>query len=284
MALAEVPFDLVEVKLAAPVDPAWHRDEGGCDRAAVRVELAFRDRGRACRLREDDVAGEVGRGRSASVRVGRARRTDDDARGVPAIRRGRDSRRRADAGRGVRRAVGPGWIELVEPRSAARARARHARETLGARARRPARRRQSVLSRRARGVARVRSPRLADRGREQGRSSACRSAAGGRMAWCTRSAWRTSGWTSERPRCCSKRPASRWTRERAHRADRADGRLARRAVPFGAFDAGGRAEPGERRGLHRRRRFVSEYFRFELLSRLPPVEAQFLSTRRCSTA
>ena len=41
--------------------------------------------------------------------------------------------------------------------------------------------------------------------------------------------------------------------ERALRADRADGGVAGRAVPRGAVDAGRGAEPGERRGLHRRR-------------------------------
>ena len=63
---------------------------------------------------------------------------------------------------------------------------------------------------------------------------------------------------------------------RARRADRADGGLARRPVPGGAVDAGRRAEPGERRGFTGGDRFVSEYFRFELLSRLPPAEARFL--------
>ena len=175
MAVAEVPFDLVGVKLAAPVGPAGHRGEGGRDRPSVRVDLAFRDRGRARRVRQDDAAREVGRGRSASVRVGRARRPRRRRGGVPAIHRGRDSRRRTGPGRGVRGVVGSRGIHLVQPRPTRRERAGGARAPAGAGARRSPRRRQPVLSGRARSAVRVRSGRLADRGREQGRpgTAAC---------------------------------------------------------------------------------------------------------------
>ena len=60
------------------------------------------------------------------------------------------------------------------------------------------------------------------------------------------------------------------------RADRADGRLARRPVPRSAVAAGRGAKPGERTSFTGDDRFVSEYFRLELLSRLPPAEARFL--------
>ena len=72
--------------------------------------VAVRDRGRARRVRQDDAARAVGRGRSASVRVGRARRARRRRRRVPALHRGRDPPRRAAPARGVRRAVRPGRI------------------------------------------------------------------------------------------------------------------------------------------------------------------------------
>jgi LuxR family maltose regulon positive regulatory protein len=47
-----------------------------------------------------------------------------------------------------------------------------------------------------------------------GKTRHCRLPAGGRTAWCTRSACRTSDWTRRRPGCCSKLPESSWTRTR----------------------------------------------------------------------
>ena len=69
---------------------------------------------------------------------------------------------------------------------------------------------------------------------------------------------------------------SRARRERAVRPDRADGGLACRLVPRGAVVAGRRAELGGAAGFTGDDRFVSEYFRLELLSRLPAAEARFL--------
>ena len=57
-------------------------------------------------------------------------------------------------------------------------------------------------------------------------------------AWCTRSTWRTSGWTSRRPGCCSRLPESSCESSERFRVDRADGGLARRPLPRGAVDAG----------------------------------------------
>ena len=45
------------------VRPARHRGEGGCDRTALRGDGAVRDRGRAGRIRQDDAACALGRGR-----------------------------------------------------------------------------------------------------------------------------------------------------------------------------------------------------------------------------
>ena len=53
---------------------------------------------------------------------------------------------------------------------------------------------------------------LADRHREQRRAGAAARRGGERRARCRRSAWRTSGWTSVRPSCCWKLPASSSTR------------------------------------------------------------------------
>ena len=63
---------------------------------------------------------------------------------------------------------------------------------------------------------------------------------------------------------------------RAVRSDRADGRLACRPLPRGAVDADGSGRLAGWRGFTGDDRFVSEYFRVELLSRLPAAEATFL--------
>ena len=73
-----------------------------------------------------------------------------------------------------------------------------------------------------------------------------------------------------------RQPASSST-PRALRVDRADGGLACRPVPRGPVVAGrGRQVAGPLRALTGDDRFVSDYFRLELLSRLPAAEAQFL--------
>ena len=73
MVVAQAPFDLAETKLAAPLGPTRHGAEGGPGRGTVRVVHASGDGGRARRVRQDDPSRELGRGRFASVRVGRAR-------------------------------------------------------------------------------------------------------------------------------------------------------------------------------------------------------------------
>ena len=170
LAVTEVPFDLAEVKLAATVAPARHRGEGGRDRTAERRGRACGDRGRAGRLRQDDAPCPLGRGRSAAVRVGRARRARRRPRRAPALHRGRDSPSRAGPSRGVRRVVRPRGVRLGDARPACRERTGRTRASARTRARRSARCRQSGLSGRARGAFAVRAGGLADRGREQARA------------------------------------------------------------------------------------------------------------------
>ena len=276
MAVAEVPFDLVEVKLAAPSARPGTVAKADVIARLCASTLAVRDRGRARRVRQDDAARAVGRGRSASVRVGRARRPRRRRPGVPALHRGRDSPRRAGPARGVRRVVGSRGIDLVEARPARRERAGGARAPAGAGARRSARRRQSVLSGRARGAVRVRSGRLADRDREQGGAGTAARPLAGARAWCTRSAWRTSGSTSRRPSCCWKRPASSCdASELSELTERTEGWPAGLYLAALSLQAGAPSSASAA-GFTGDDRFVSEYFRFELLSRLPAAEAQFL--------
>ena len=252
MAVAELPFDLVEVKLAAPLTRPGTVAKADVIARLCAASVAVRDRGRARRIRQDDPARALGRGRSASVRVGRARRARRRRRGVPALHRGRDSPRRAAPARGVRRAVRPGgstWAMRV-PRVGQRA--GRARAPAGAGARRSARRRQSVLSGRARGAVPVRPGRLADRDREQGRAgaAACPLAGAGTVHEIGVADLRLD--EQEAGLLLEAAGVELDASERL-RADRADGGLARRPVPRGAVDAGRGAELGERRGLHRRR-------------------------------
>ena len=112
----EVPFDLAEIKLAAPFIRPGTVAKADVIARLCASRVAFRDRGRARRVRQDDAARAVGRGRSASVRVGRARRPGRRRAGVPAIHRGRDPPRRAGPARGVRgvvRAGGSTWTTRV---------------------------------------------------------------------------------------------------------------------------------------------------------------------------
>ena len=239
--------------------------------------VAVRDRGRARRVRQDDAAREVGRGRSASVRVGGARRRGRRRPGVPALHRGRDPPRRADPARGVRRAVGPGGIASGRSASRASGSALAALE-------RPLvlvlddlhARRQPVLSRRARGAVRVRPGRLADRHREQGGPGAAARPLAGAAAWCTRSAWRTSGWTSARPACCCDAAGVELDAgELSELTERTEGWPAGLYLAALSMQAGA-PSPASAAGFTGDDRFVSEYFRFELLSRLPAAEARFL--------
>ena len=85
-----------------------------------------------------------------------------------------------------------------------------------------------------------------------GRSRACRLPAGGRRDGCTRSAWRIFGWTSWRPRRCSRVRVSSSTRARSPSSP-SGRRLARWLVPRGAVDVRrvGKLDGG--RGLRGRR-------------------------------
>ena len=150
------------------VDPPRHRGEAGRDRAVALVAPALRDRDRARRVRQDDAAGGVGRGGSASLRVDRPGRTGRRRRRAPALHRGGDASGRAGRARGVRRPGRPGGVDLVDRCPARRERAGEAPASAGAGARRPARCRGPVLPRRAGRVVRVRSFRVTDRRREQG--------------------------------------------------------------------------------------------------------------------
>ena len=276
MAVAEVPFDLAEVKLAAPLTRPGTVAKADVIARLCASRRAARDRGRARRVRQDDAARAVGRGRSASVRVGRARRPRRRRRGVPALHRGRDPPRRAAPARGVRRAVRPGRIHL----GASASRASGAR-WLRSSARwcscstictpsptRPA----WTCSRRCSSTSR---PARRSRSRA-GRSRRCRWPAGGRRDWCTRSAWRTSGSTSGRPGCCWRPRASSWTTsELAELTERTEGWPAGLYLAALSMQAGAPSSAGAA-GFTGDDRFVSEYFRLELLSRLPPAEARFL--------
>ena len=234
-------------------DAARHGDEAGRDRTALRVALALRDGGRARRVRQDDAPRGVGRVRSASVRLGRARRGRRRRRGVPAVHRRRDPSRRTAPARGHGCAVGPRRLDLVEARPACRERTGCARAPAGAGARRSARRRQPVQSGRARSAGRVRPGRLADRDREPGSAgaAACPLAGAGR---CARGRRGGPAVGRARGRVAAAGGRCRARTRRAVRADRADGGLARRPVPGCAVDAGGRTKLGERRGALRRRR------------------------------
>ena len=253
MAVAEVPFDLVEVKLAAP-----SARPGTVAKADVIARLC------ASPLPFATVVAPAGYGKTTLL----ARWAEADPRPFAWVALdGRDDdavvflRYIAAAIHRVEplapevfdALVRPGRIDLVDARPAPRERAGRARATAGARARRPARGREPVLPRRARRAVRVRPGRLADRDREQGGAGAAARPLADAGIGCTRSAWRISGSTSRRPGCCSKRRGRRARRDRARRPDRADGGLAGRSLPRGAVDAGRGAEPGECRGLHRRR-------------------------------
>ena len=181
MTVAEVPFDLVEVKLAPPHARPDTVARADADRAAVRVTLAGRDHRRAGRVRQDDAGCALGRSRPASVRVGRARRRGRRRPDAPALHRRRDPPRRTRAARGVRRVVGTGRIHVVEASPARRRRAGGARGSAGAGARRCARRRQSVVSGRPGGAGRLPPGGLADRDREpRGAGTSARPLAGAR--------------------------------------------------------------------------------------------------------
>ena len=128
MAVADSSLDLIEAKLAPPPIRPVTVAKTDVIGPAVRVAAAVRDRHRARRVRQDHPARAVGRGGSASLRVGRPRRAGQRRRPVHAVHRRRASPRRADRPRGLRRAVRPGRLELVHARAAPRERADGARE------------------------------------------------------------------------------------------------------------------------------------------------------------
>ena len=166
-------------------------------------------------------------------------------------------------------------INLVETRTAARERAGATEAPARTRARRPARCRQSIVSGRARGaleyvpagsqiavasrksrhlpLARWRTQGMGSRDRRDGTPAGRAGGAlliGARASSSTRarSPSSTSGQRAGRPACISPRCRCR----------------------------PGRAKPGESEGVRRRDRFVSEYFRHELINRLPDAEVRFL--------
>ena len=253
MSATETPFDLVEVKLAAPLTRPGTVAKADVIARLCASSCAVRDRGRAGRVRQDDAARAVGRGRSASVRVGRARRRETTtpwcscATSRPRFTASSRSRPRCSTRCRPRR------IDLDEARPACRERAGRARAPAGAGARRSARRRQSGLSGRARGAGRVRSGRLADRDRQQGGAgaAACPLARAGLGR--TRSAWRTSGSTSTRLGCCCEAAGVELdASELSELTERTEGWPAGLYLAALSLQAG-RAELGGRRELHRRR-------------------------------
>ena len=212
MAVADVPFDLVEVKLAAPLTRP-----GTVAKADVIARLCAVERRRS---------------RPWSRRPGTARRRC--LRGGP-----RPIRVRSRGSRSTAETTTP-WCSCAtsRPRSTASSRSRPRCSTrCRAQADRPGR-----SASRASGARWPRSStrwcscstictpspirpvwtcsrrcsstfRPARRSRSRaGKSRRCRSPAGGRRDGCTRSAWRTSGSTSRRPSCCSRRPESSSTR------------------------------------------------------------------------
>ena len=94
----------------------------------------------------------------------------------------------------------------------------------------------------------------------------------------TRSAWRTFGWTSEKPSACWKlRESSSKPGELSELTERTEGWAAGLYLAALSLQAGAPSSAGAA-GFRGDDRFVSEYFRFELLSRLPAAEARFLKS------
>ena len=267
--------DLIEAKLAPPSIRPGTVAKTDVIGAAVHVVTAVRDRRRARRIRQDHPAGAVGRGGSASLRVGRPRPARQRRRPVHAVHRRRDQSRRAARTRGARRAVRPGRLELVDARTAPRERADGARAAARARARRPARRDEPRLPRRARRACSSTS-RPARRSpiasREEPRLPLPRWRMQGRLHEIGMADLRLDEREADallQGRGHRARPGRRRRSGRAHRG------LAGRALPGRALDAGrgARLRPDSFTGDDR---LVSEYFSDELLSRLPEAEARFL--------
>ena len=248
MALAEVPFDLVEVKLAAP-----SARPGTVAKADAIARLC------TSTLPFATVVAPAGYGKTTllakwadadprPVRVGRTRRPGRRRCGVPALHRSRDSRRRAGSGRGVRGVVGSGgstWSNRV-PRVGS---------ALGA-LERPL---VLVLD----DLHTVTNPSCLDvlaalfEYVPAGSQIAVASREGPALPLAR---WRAHGLVHEigvrgppagraGGQAAARSGRSRARRERAVRPDRADGRLAGGPIPRGAVDAGRRAEPGERRRI-----------------------------------
>ena len=172
--------------------------------------------------------------------------------------------------------VGPGRIGLVEARPAPRERAACAASTRSCSCstictRSPTRpawtcsRRCSSTSRPAR------------RSRSQAaKSQRCRSPAGGRTDCCRRSAWQTSGWTSSEAELLLEAAGVELDAgELTELTERTEGWPAGLYLAALSMQAGAPSAAGAAR-FDGDDRFVSEYFRLELLSRLPTAEAQFL--------
>ena len=133
-----------------------------------------------------------------------------------------------------------------------------------------------VLSGRARGADRIRPGRLADRDREQGSAGAAACPLACARVAATRSAWRTFGSTSRRPRCCCEAAGVELdASELSELTERTEGWPAGLYLAALSMQAGAPSSASAA-GFGGDDRFVSEYFRLELLSRLPPAEARFL--------
>ena len=93
---------------------------------------------------------------------------------------------------------------------------------------------------------------------------------------CTSWAPRTSAWTTARPTCFSKRPdVELEASEVSGLTEHAEGWPAGLYLAALSMQAGA-PSPASTAGFAGDDRFVSDYFRSELLSRLPPAEARFL--------
>ena len=211
MLVARAPFRPRGGQARCAVDAARHGGEGGCDRAAVRVDVPFatvvapagygkttllhggprpirvRSRGSRSTARDDDAVVFLRYVAAAIHRVEPLPPEVFDALSGPGGRPGRTASRGSGA-RWRRSSARWCWCSTTCTPSPIRP--------------------VSTCSRSCSSTCRT-----ARRSRSRaGRSRRCRSPAGGRTAWCTRSASRTSGWTSRRPGCCWRPPASSWTR------------------------------------------------------------------------
>ena len=119
------------------------------------------------------------------------------------------------------------------------------------------------------------SVRITDRDREQGDASSAPGPLADSKGGCRRSAWLTCDSTSRRRRRCCVARVSNSTRPVADPTERTEGWPAGLYLAALSLQAGA---PGPARveTFTGEDRLVADYFRFELLSRLPEAEARFL--------